>query len=58
MGGLALLRVLDARACWMPAVLTTARLRWQPPAWAAGRVLEKPFGADELIRVVRRVITA
>ena len=56
MGGLTLLRILEARGIRMPAILTTGRLRWRVPAWAGGRVLEKPYGADELIRIIQSVL--
>lgn len=54
MGGLALFDILAARGIRLPTIVTSRRLR--PLARRDLLLLEKPFGEDELIPVIRRML--
>jgi len=54
MGGPALIDILAARGNRLPTIITSRRLR--PLARCDLLLLEKPFGEDELIPVIRRTL--
>lgn len=53
-GGPALIEILAARGIRLPTIVTSRRLR--PLARRDLLLLEKPFGEDELIPVIRRML--
>jgi FixJ family two-component response regulator len=59
-GAVGLLRMLAGAQVILPAIITSRRLRWNPPVAGlpAGRILflDKPFGIDELSRLIRSAL--
>jgi two-component system response regulator FixJ len=61
-GAAGLLRKLAVAQVLLPAIITSRRLRRTPPSGVlpAGRILflDKPFGADELLRLIQTAMDA
>jgi FixJ family two-component response regulator len=59
-GGIALLQALEAAGHALPAILTSRRLRRRPITGARSPMpallLEKPFGIDDLLPLIRRAL--
>jgi DNA-binding response OmpR family regulator len=60
LGAMELLRALAAAQATLPAIITSRRLRRRPAVGGLppGRILflDKPFGIDELLRLIRIVL--